>query len=325
MKNVLVLGNKGMLGHIVERYFKTMPDKYDVHGINREDGFDARTDYSLAYDYWDYIIDKEVVESEDHHQGWGQARRVRARRRKRRRKSMVQGPLRWKEAESLIFTDYKQAARYYTLIYRHIPEHDEKQLRALGKGLTFDSSLSDIPSKVNISGGSWKETELRHKKSEILIKKHSAKRRIEQKIEKAQQELASVDEVYQLKFDKNEGLYREHLDSQKKKENKILDKLEEAKLKLEQGASVYTALASFLKSVRWNVDLDHQEDYGSEPSPIKDYLIDLIGYYGKGFVMIPKNAMGRGSKPRIVAASEFIENIWSYTSRRQRKPSRKAI
>lgn len=57
MKNVLVLGNKGMLGHIVERYFKTMPEKYVVAGLNREDDFDARTMSIPAYPrIYDYVI-----------------------------------------------------------------------------------------------------------------------------------------------------------------------------------------------------------------------------------------------------------------------------
>lgn len=57
-KRVMVIGNKGMLGHIVERYFNTMPEKYDVVGLNRQTnhGFDARTDVmDINYKY-DYII-----------------------------------------------------------------------------------------------------------------------------------------------------------------------------------------------------------------------------------------------------------------------------
>ncbi len=52
---VLVLGDKGMLGHMVKKYFETMSDKYLVWGLNREDGFDARTlslpVYPREYDY----------------------------------------------------------------------------------------------------------------------------------------------------------------------------------------------------------------------------------------------------------------------------------
>ena len=58
MKNVMIIGDKGMLGHIVKRYFETMPDKYFVVGLNRQTnhGFDAREDVNnINYDY-DYII-----------------------------------------------------------------------------------------------------------------------------------------------------------------------------------------------------------------------------------------------------------------------------
>ena len=57
MKRILVLGNQGMLGHIVERYFKKMCPNYDVMGWNRND-FDARhIDFSkIVIQNFDYII-----------------------------------------------------------------------------------------------------------------------------------------------------------------------------------------------------------------------------------------------------------------------------
>ena len=55
MKRIIILGNKGMLGHIIEKY-AILLNKYDVIGLNRENGFNAINPFSLSIKTGDIII-----------------------------------------------------------------------------------------------------------------------------------------------------------------------------------------------------------------------------------------------------------------------------
>lgn len=287
----------------------------------------ASKDPTKLVDYFEYLVDleKEKKGIEEPHAGQGRRRRGRGRKRKRRGGKAAPAPKltlrRWKEAEKHIFTDYQQAARYYTLIYRYISKSDDAALRVLGAALEVPSELPelDIFGQLPLTEN-WRGRNLKNTRVGLAATKARKKVKLKGQIVKMQQQIAALDETFQLKFDRVDALMVKHSASQEKRRGVLATAALAAEEKLADGASLYRTLAPLVMKFRNAYDHFDVDDF--EPThPAELYLTDLINYYGKGMVIVPEIIFSsKVTVPsRLVAAGEFIDNIHKYIKPKARR------
>jgi hypothetical protein len=283
----------------------------------------ALKDPTKLVDYYAHLVEQWKL------QAGVSEKRIRGRRRKRKRKARKKvkplGLPRWKAAEKYIFTDYEQAARYYTMLHPHINENEDRELRQLGAELKFTAELPEFDTTFSSWYGQdfprhWRRSDLRKRKAGIRRSKHTTKNKLEAQKAKIDQQLGALDETYQLKYDRIDGLLDRHAEKEEKKKDAVFAKIKMAEKKLADGAPIYETLVPVIRNLLRTYGSFEVEEYETS-NPIQLYLIGLINYYNKGIVVVP--AFGNTIPLRLVAAEEFVTNFWRYVKRRRKRKSRR--
>ena len=187
---------------------------------------------------------------------------------------------RWREAEKYIFRDTTNASRYYGMLQDKLTAKDKKEIEVLGKSIPSRSKPVEplLPTSISVDA--------RNIRVAFHRKRVSANERI-RRIRRG------------VEIDKR-GTQRKLLKAERKRSAKY-DKMQAAASKALKDVEAGKPIEKIVSNL-WDVGYSYYKgrfyDETPEESPLKQFIVDLIAYYNKGFVTGKKFKSSRRGRKR---------------------------
>jgi len=231
---------------------------------------------------------------------------------------------RWEQIEDMVFKDPAAAARYYTILQAGLDENDKQELAKKGKLLPPASRPKPQGLLTQVSSQRrYVQRDLFEKQRKANVRIKGIRDRLRKSKKDTEARLKKIDAQQDLKYKKLQDVIDKAIEDAEK--GKPIEPL--ARRILNAGGDYYG---------RWLF----REEKGSGAS-LKQFVIDFVAYYNKGFIRGKKRKLKRRRRKRLRRGERRkkhkIKSIpWLYSGedlvnmpsmwgirRRRRKPERK--